>query len=123
MYQRIAFLGRSFKLHHGYHLICYEAFAVSKSTNNSSRTSVLPPECIFCGERRRKLNAKCYKLGKAEKSNPWINIRNAAKGLDDQELFKTIGTYDFRFGTYFPAMGAVIWILSWMSPKRRRQQM
>ena len=41
-----------------------------------------------------------------------MNIRNAAKGLDDQELLRTIGTYDFGFGTYFPAMGAVIQILS-----------
>ena len=104
-------------------LLNLKIICVGKSTDNSSNTGVVPPECIFCGEKRSYFNGKYYELGKAETSIPGMNIRNAAKGLDDQELLRTIGTYDFGFGTYFPAMGAVIQILSWMSPKRGRQKM
>ena len=43
-------------------------------------------------------------MGKAETFNAEINIRNAAKGLNDQELLRKIGTYDFGFGPDFPAM-------------------
>ena len=35
-----------------------------------------------------------------------MNIRNAAKGLNDQELLRKIGTYDFGLGPDFPAMKA-----------------
>ena len=41
---------------------------------------------------------------KAETFNAEMNIRNAAKGLNDQELLRKIGTYDFGFGPDFPAM-------------------
>ena len=53
----------------------------------------------FVGKKRRKFKGKWYELGKAE-----INIRNAAKGLNDQELLRKIGTYDFGLGPDFPAM-------------------
>ena len=114
---------RSFKPHHGYHSSCYENLTanperqtqvesqsarvtrVSKSADKCS-SSVLPPECIFCGEKRRKFKGKWYKLGKAETFNAEINIRNAAKGLNDQELLRKIGTYDFGLGPDFPAMKA-----------------
>ena len=43
-------------------------------------------------------------MGKAETYNVEINIKNAVKGLDDQELLRKIGTYDFGFGPDFPAM-------------------
>ena len=117
----ITSLGRSFEPHHGYHSNCYKNFTaipeprtqvesqsarvtrVSKSADKCS-SSVLPPECIFCGKKRRKFKGKWYELGKAETFNAEINIRNAAKGLNDQELLRKIGTYDFGFGPDFPAM-------------------
>ena len=43
-------------------------------------------------------------MGTAETFNAEINIRNAAKGLNDQELLRKIGTYDFCFCPDFPAM-------------------
>ena len=63
-----------------------------------------PLTAYFVRKKRRKFKGKWYKLGKAETFNAEINIRNAAKGLNDQELLRKIGTYDFGFGPDFPAM-------------------
>ena len=113
----ITSLGRLFEPHHGYHSNCYKNFTaipepgtqvelwsarvtlVSKSADRCS-SSVIPPECIFCGKKERKW----YELGKAETFNSEINIRNSAKGLNNQELLRKIGTYDFGFGQDFPVM-------------------
>ena len=43
-------------------------------------------------------------MGKAETFNSEINIGNSAKGLNNQELLRKIGTYDFGFGPDFPVM-------------------
>ena len=118
-------LGRSFELHHGYHSKCYKNFtAISetqnqvqsssvtrncrsrKSSDRPSRTSILPPECIFCGKVRKKFKGKWIELGKSETFNAEINIRTAAKELNDQSLLRKIGTYDFGCGPDFPAMEA-----------------
>ena len=58
----------------------------------------------FVARKRRKLKGKWYELGKAETFNAEMNIRNAAKCLNDQELLRKIGTYDFGFDPNFPAM-------------------
>lgn len=47
-----------------------------------------------------------YKLGKVEMFNAEINIRNAAKGLDNQEFLTKIGTYDFGFDLDLQALKA-----------------
>ena len=52
-----------------------------------------PPECIFCGKKGRKFKKKWYELDKAETFNDEMNIRNVAKGLDDQELLRKTVTY------------------------------
>ena len=62
---------------------------VSKSADKYS-SSVLVPECIFAGKKRAKFKGKWYELGKAETFNAEMNIRNAAKGLNDQELLRKI---------------------------------
>ena len=41
---------------------------------------------------------------KAETFNAEMNIRNASKDLNDQELLRKTGTFDFGFGPDFPAM-------------------
>ena len=45
-------------------------------------------------------------MGKAETFNAEMNLRDTAKGLNDQELLRKIGTYDFGFSPDFPAMEA-----------------
>ena len=120
----IASLVTSFEPHHGYHSNCYKNFTaipepqtqeepqsarvtrVSKSAEKSSNTCVLPPECIFYGGKRRKFKGKWYELGKAETFNAEMNLRDTAKGLNDQELLRKIGTYDFGFSPDFAAMEA-----------------
>ena len=63
-------------------------------------------KAYYEGKKRRKFKGKWYELVKAETFNAEMNIRNAAKGLNDQELLRKIGTYDFGLGPDFPAMKA-----------------
>ena len=42
------------------------------------------------GKKRAKFKGKWYELGKAETFNAEMNIRNAAKGFNDQELLRKI---------------------------------
>ena len=59
---------------------------------------------VLWQNKRRKLKGKWYELGKAETFNAEMNIRKAAKCVNDLELLRKIGTYDFGFDPNFPAM-------------------
>ena len=64
---------------------------------------VLPADCIFCNEGRKKIYGKLVYPEKCENYETEISVRDAATFFDDENIQLKVGNYEFGEGPNFIA--------------------
>ena len=119
-------LSSYFQRHYGYHSDCYKKFTAYSvrsppnettsttqsitteftisSSNKPSSSGVLPANCIFGDNGRKKIKRNLAYPGKCETYDTEISTRDAATILDDENIQLKVGNYEFGEGPDFTAL-------------------